>query len=191
MEQVRQNTLIKWNRALINLDPVPENNRLKITRGLIGCFTHRDNPHRGNGRNVQFQRELDELVQEDAEYYRNPTVLSHPHSGALGSASSSSALGKHPRHPKSSDTSNNHIKATDNEDSLPCHGCGHFGHRRESCDLRSHPDFNHRLGRPHRRTRRSPREFGCISIYEPTELQFRSPIISVLLPLLWMPTPPR
>ena len=43
MEQVRQNTLIKWNRAMINLGPVPDNNRLKITKGLVGCFTHRDN----------------------------------------------------------------------------------------------------------------------------------------------------
>ena len=40
MEQVRQNALIKWNRALINLGPVPDNNRIKISKGLIGCFTH-------------------------------------------------------------------------------------------------------------------------------------------------------
>ena len=46
MEQERQNTLIKWNRALINLGPEPDNNRLKISEGLVGRFTHRDNLHR-------------------------------------------------------------------------------------------------------------------------------------------------
>ena len=44
MVQVRQNTLIKWNRAQINLGPVPDNSRVKIAKGLVGCFTHRDNP---------------------------------------------------------------------------------------------------------------------------------------------------
>jgi hypothetical protein len=57
MEQVRQNTLIKWNRAMITLGSVPDNNRLKITKGIVGCFTHRDNPHGSTARHVQFQRE--------------------------------------------------------------------------------------------------------------------------------------
>ena len=51
MEQVRQNTLIKWNRAMITLGPVPDNNRLKITKGLVGCFTHRDNTHENFSKN--------------------------------------------------------------------------------------------------------------------------------------------
>ena len=41
MEQVRQYTLIKWNHALINMGPVPDNSRVKIAKGLVGCFTHR------------------------------------------------------------------------------------------------------------------------------------------------------
>ena len=73
MEQVRQNTLIKWNRAQINLGPVPDNSRVKIAKGLVGCFTHRDNPHRSNARHMQFQRELDEMIQEE-NYYGDPTV---------------------------------------------------------------------------------------------------------------------
>ena len=103
----------------------------------------------------------DEFIQEDRDYSRNPTVprlcelvakLIHEweqinqqfmaHSGNLGSTSSSSALGKHPRTQKPVDPINKHAKATDSDDNLPCQGCGRFGHRRESCDLRSHPDFN-------------------------------------------------
>ena len=73
MEQVRQNTLIKWNRALINIGPVPDNCRVKIAKGLVGCFTHRDNPHRSQPRHMQFQRELDEMIQEE-NFYGDPTV---------------------------------------------------------------------------------------------------------------------
>ena len=65
--------LIKWNRAMITLGPVPDNNRLKITKGLVGCFTYRDNPHGSSARHVQFQRELDEMIQEEG-YFSNPTM---------------------------------------------------------------------------------------------------------------------
>ena len=64
-------------------------------------------------------------------------------SGTLGSSSSSSTLGKHPRYPKSADTANKHTKATDNDEIPICQGCGRFGHRRDTpCDLSDHPDFN-------------------------------------------------
>ena len=68
MEQVRQNTLIKWNRAMINLGPIPDNNRLKIAKGLVGCFTHRNNPHGSNARHMQFQRELDEMIEAEGYF---------------------------------------------------------------------------------------------------------------------------
>ena len=154
MEQVRQNTLIKWNRAMITLGPVPDNNRLKITKGLVGCFTHRDNPHGSSARHVQFQRELDEMIQGEG-YWNNPTVERlcetvarlilqweqtqqrfMTQSGTLGSSSSSSTLGK------SADIANKHTKATDNEEIPICQGCGRFTHRRDICDLSDHPDFN-------------------------------------------------
>ena len=35
MGLVRQNTLIMWNRAMITLGHIPDNNRLKITKGLV------------------------------------------------------------------------------------------------------------------------------------------------------------
>ena len=70
------------------------------------------------------------------------TSTIHGHSGNLGSTLSSCVLEKHPRPQKSSDTSNKHIKTTDNDDNLPCQGCGRYNHRRETCDLRDHPDFN-------------------------------------------------
>ena len=56
----------------------------------------------------------------------------------FGTASSSSALG-HPRHPKSSDTSNRHAKGTEDGEISQCHV---ISHHRDTCDLSSHPDFN-------------------------------------------------
>ena len=146
---------------MINLGPIPDNNRLKITKDLVGCFTHRDNPHGSSARHVQFQRELDEMIQGEG-YFSNPTVERlceivarlilqweqiqqrfMAQSGTLRSSSSSSTLGKHPRYPKSTDTANKHTKATDNEEIPICQGCGRFGHRRDDpCTLRDHPDFN-------------------------------------------------
>ena len=151
-----------WNRCgRTHLGPIPDNNRLKITKGLVGCLTHRDNPHGSSARHVQFQRELDEMIQEEG-YFSNPTVERlceivarlilqreqtqqrfMAQSGTLGSSSSSSTLGKHPRYPKSTDTANKHTKATDNEEIPICQGCGRFGHHRDDpCALHDHPDFN-------------------------------------------------
>ena len=137
MDQVRQNTLIKWNRAVSTLSLVPENSRQKVVKGLSGCFTHRDNPHRNNGPNEHFQRKLDELIQGDVEYYRHPTVprlcdmvakLIHKWEQIYQQYIAHS--GKHPRHQKSSET-NKHAKATDNDVELQCQACKRYGHRRD------------------------------------------------------------
>ena len=45
----------------------------KHFKGLVECFTHRDNPHKSNARHVQFQCELDEMIQEE-NYYGDPTL---------------------------------------------------------------------------------------------------------------------
>ena len=105
---------------------------------------------------MQFQRELDEMIQEE-NFYGDPTVnrlcdivarLIHQWEqtqqrlGTLGASSSSSALGKHPRNPKPSDTSNRHAKGPEEGEISQCHGCGRIGHHRDTCDLSSHPDFN-------------------------------------------------
>ena len=162
MEQVRQSTLVKWNRGLVNIGPVPETRRYKIVKSLSGCFTHRDNPHRSKTSNEHFQRELDEMLEGDAEYSACPTLprlcdlvarlihkwekLYHEyvsHSVSLGSTASSSTLGKRDRHSKATDM-NKQSKSSDKEGDNPiCQGCNRFGHTRETCVLRSHPDFNH------------------------------------------------
>ena len=84
---------------------------------------------------------------QDENFYGDPTVNRPKHqweqtqqkflaqSGTLGAASTSSALGKHPRNPKPYDTSNRH-------EITHCHGCGRTGHSRDTCDLSCHPDFN-------------------------------------------------
>ena len=122
MEQVRQSTLVKWNRGLVNIGPVPETRRYKIVKSLSGCFTHRDNPHRSKIPNEHFQRELDEMLESDAQYSTFPTLptlcdivaqlihkwekLHHEyvsHSVSLASTSSFSDLGKRDRQSKAYD----------------------------------------------------------------------------------------
>ena len=79
MEQVRQSTLVKWNRGLVNIGPVPEIRRYKIVKSLSGCFTHRDNPHRSKTSNEHFHRELDEILgMPDVVKVMRPSGTSDP-----------------------------------------------------------------------------------------------------------------
>jgi hypothetical protein len=124
-------------------------------------------------------------------------------SGTLGSSSSSSTLGKHPRHPKSSDTANKHIKVTDNEDIPACQGCSRFGHGRDACDLSDHPDFNRSgdwvgsaaeiairaFGRRTQPNTPIPTRVKLFKHLQADGTKFRRPLSYVPPPLLWMPTP--
>jgi hypothetical protein len=67
MEQVRQSTLAKWNRGQVSIRPVPETRRYKIVKNLSGCFTHQTP-------NEHFQRELDEMLDGNAEYSTCPML---------------------------------------------------------------------------------------------------------------------
>jgi hypothetical protein len=46
----------------------------KMLKGLQTCFSSRDNPYGHSGPNEHFQREHDELMKEDRDYYLSPTV---------------------------------------------------------------------------------------------------------------------
>ena len=52
------------------------------------------------------------------------------------SSSTSASIGKH----SSSDRAKDHAQRRDD---LHCMGCNRTGHLRESCNFRTHPDFNH------------------------------------------------
>ena len=119
MEQVRQLTLVKWNRGLVNIGPVPETRRYKIVKSLSGCFTHRDNPHRSKTPNEHFQRELDEMLEGDAQYsaFHKWEKLHHEYvsnSVNLASTSSFSDLGKRDRQSKTYDQ-NKQDKSSDKD----------------------------------------------------------------------------
>ena len=133
IEQVHQLTLVKWNRGLVNIGPMPETRRYKIVKSLSGCFTHRDNPHRSKTPNEHFQRELDEMLEGDAQYSAFPTLptlcdivaqlihkwekLHHEyvsHSVNLASTSSFSDLGKRDRQSKTYDQ-NKQDKSSDKD----------------------------------------------------------------------------
>ena len=121
---------------------------------LSQSFTHRDNPDGTSNPNIAFQRDLDELVEADAEYSDSPS-LSRLYSivaelafrwerletqGRRMSGSSSSR----PSTDKGKHSSSDRVKsqAPDNDD-LRCDGCNRTGNLRETCNFRKHPDFNH------------------------------------------------
>ena len=68
MERTRQSTLYNWNKALINIRPIPSATNRKMLKGLQTCFSSRDNPYGQSGPNEHFQREHDELMEEDRDY---------------------------------------------------------------------------------------------------------------------------
>jgi len=137
--------------SLVSIGPVPETRRYKIVKGLSGCFTHRDNPHRSKTPSEHFQRELDELIEGDAEYSAFPTLpklcdlvarlihkwekLHHEyvsHSVSLGSTSSTSTLGKRDRQSKTYDQGTQGKSSDKDGDNPLCQGCNRFGHTRET-----------------------------------------------------------
>ena len=149
MEQVRLDTIFEWGGGASTIGPIPRNLNKRVLTSLSQSFTHRDNPHGSS-----FQRDLDELLEADAEYSDNPSLsrlcsivaelafrwekLERQGRRMSGSSSSrpSTDKGKH----SSSDRVT--TQALDKDD-LRCEGCHRTGHTRETCNFRKHPDFNH------------------------------------------------
>ena len=165
MERVRQDVLFAWNKARVNIGPIPRDQNRKILKHLQTCFSSRDNPAGQRGPNERFQQELDELIESDREYYATPSIdhlcdivaqlmhkwekFSQQHksrhaglgtSSSSSSSSSSSVLGKQPR--RESSKQDRHAKGTDTDAEEPtCQGCNRTGHKREDCYFKTHPDF--------------------------------------------------
>ena len=70
MEQVRLDTLYEWGGGASTIGPIPRN----LLTSLSQSFTHRDNPHGSSNPNIAFQRDLDELLEADAEYSDSPSL---------------------------------------------------------------------------------------------------------------------
>ena len=69
MEQVRQDVLLAWNKARVNIGPISRDQSRKILKHLQTWFSSRDNPYGQHGPNKRFQHELGEMIESDREYF--------------------------------------------------------------------------------------------------------------------------
>ena len=74
MEQVRLDTNFEWGGGASTIGPIPRNLNKRVLTSLSQSFTHRDNPHGTSNPNIAFQRDLDELLEADAEYSDSPSL---------------------------------------------------------------------------------------------------------------------
>ena len=74
MAQVQRDTIQEWNSGATTIGPIPPSMNERVLKGLSQSFTHRDNPHGHGHSNIAFQRDLDELLEADAEYQDNPSL---------------------------------------------------------------------------------------------------------------------
>ena len=74
MEAARRDTINEWSSAEERIGPIPYLNNCEILKDLSRCFTSKDNPAGTSRSNVQFQRDLNTMIQGDREYYTSPTL---------------------------------------------------------------------------------------------------------------------
>ncbi len=114
-----------------------------MLKDLARCFTNRSNPWHNDRPNVNFQRDLNLLVEADREYLDNPTLprlcamvaelifrwerLTHESSRMKGV--SSSELDRHTK------------DESKTGDKRRCNCCNRVGHNRDTCRMTDHPDF--------------------------------------------------
>jgi hypothetical protein len=128
-----------------------------VLKDLARCFTNRSNPWHNDRPNVNFQRDLNLMIEADREYLDNPTLprlcamvaelifrwerLTHESSRMRGVSSSSSAptQGKHSKGQKSSELDRHTKDGSKTSDKRRCNGCNHVGH--DTCRMTDHPDF--------------------------------------------------
>jgi hypothetical protein len=156
MDQVRRDTINEWNSADANIGPFPYRQERKVLEDLARCFTNRSNPWHNDKPNVNFQRDLNLMIDGDREYLDNPTLsrlcamvaelihrwerLSYRMRG-VNSRGSAPSSGKQPKSQKSNDL-DRHLKDDGKTvDKRKCQGCNRGQHERDTCRLSDHPDF--------------------------------------------------
>ena len=149
MDQSRRDTINEWSSAEDRIGPIPNLNNYEILKGLSRCFTSKDNPAGTSKSNVQFQRDLNAMIQWDNEYYTSPTlarlcemVARIMHQWEVLTAESNCMSG-HVLSGTSSTTSRTKTaKSREDASGRKCQGCSRGNHTREFCRLNTHPDFN-------------------------------------------------
>ena len=74
MDQSRRDTFNEWSSAEDRIDPIPYLSNYEILKDLSRCFTSKDNPAGTSKSNVQFQRDLNAMIQGDQDYHTSPTL---------------------------------------------------------------------------------------------------------------------
>ena len=69
MDQSRRDTINERSSAEDTIGPILYFNNYDILKDLARCFTSKDNPAGTNKLNVQFQLDLNAMIQGDNEYY--------------------------------------------------------------------------------------------------------------------------
>ena len=72
MDQVRRDTINVWNSADANVGLIPYLQAREVLKDLARCFTNRSNPWYNDKPNVNFQRDLNLMIEADREYMDNP-----------------------------------------------------------------------------------------------------------------------
>ena len=90
MDQSRRDTINEWSLAE---DTIPYLNNYEILKDLSRCFTSKDNPAGTSKSNVQFQRDLNAMIQGDNEYYTSPTLREgSSHHASMGGADANTII---------------------------------------------------------------------------------------------------
>ena len=74
MDQVRRDAINEWNSADANIRLIPYLQAREMLKDLARCFTNRSNPWHNGKPNVNFQRDLNLMIDADREYLDNPTL---------------------------------------------------------------------------------------------------------------------
>ena len=74
MDQSRRDTINEWSLAEDRIGPIPHLNNYEILKDISRCFTSKDNPAGTSKSNVQFQCDLNTMIQGDNEYFPSPTL---------------------------------------------------------------------------------------------------------------------
>ena len=74
MDQSRRDTFNEWSSAEDRIGPIPYLSNYEILKDLSRCFTSKDNPTGTSKSNIQFQRDLNAMIQGDQDYHASPTL---------------------------------------------------------------------------------------------------------------------
>jgi len=157
MDQSRRDTFNEWSSAEDRIGPIPYLSNYEILKDLSRCFTSKDNQAGTSRSNVQFQRDLNAMIQGDQDYHTSPTLarlcemVAHimhqwealtAENDRMGGNSGTSSTTSKAKASKSRDDAPASAGTSSTTAGRTYQGCNRANHTREFYRLRFHPDFN-------------------------------------------------